>query len=242
MLSKTLLLSNTYMPPLSFFAGLLWSESYVIDEEENYEKQSFRNRAWILTSQGVQTLSVPVIQTDGNHTSMKRIKICNIQKWQRDHWRSLCTAYGNSPYFLYYRDELEVFFSRSYEYLWTLNEDLLDFFVKKLKIQAHRIDYNLWLKNSMESIKSDGIKSEDTLYKQQRWRSFPAEKKSMIFQDLHVLSASSKKATTLPFLPYITTFEAKLQDWGHLSIMDLLCNLGPDAVDYLKKDINLDHW
>lgn len=132
-------LCTAYMPPLDYFASLLKAESFTVDERENYRKQTFRNRALIVTSQGTQILSVPCIKTTGNHTPVGEVALDGGKKWQRHHWRSICTAYNRSPFFLYYRDELEEILYRPWKTLPELNNALTDFFLAKMKLPVKRI-------------------------------------------------------------------------------------------------------
>lgn len=134
-------LATAYMPPVAFWVaaarmgrgqeGEPSRPVLRLCKDERYHKQTYRNRAVILNAQGEQRLSVPVSCPHGPYTKAEDVRICYDKDWQRDHWRSLCTAYNNSPYFLYYRDELESILVRTRpERLWDLNWRLIVFFVK----------------------------------------------------------------------------------------------------------------
>lgn len=136
---QTEVLATAYMPPLAFWVAVRRGISAVaaaqgvlrLCRNEYYRKQTYRNRAVILSAQGEQRLTVPVSCPKGPYTKADEVFLCYHQNWQRDHWRSLCTAYNNSPYFLYYRDELEaILLQTHFETLWDLNERLMVFFIK----------------------------------------------------------------------------------------------------------------
>ncbi len=139
---KIPVLATAYMPPAAFWvaAKRMAEASQGSDgarpvlrlcRDEYYRKQTYRNRAVILNAQGEQRLSVPVSCPRGPYTKAEDVRICYDKDWQRDHWRSLCTAYNNSPYFLYYRDELEAVLMRARpERLWDLNWQLVNFFIR----------------------------------------------------------------------------------------------------------------
>lgn len=134
-------LATAYMPPAAFWVAAARMGRVQEDElsrpvlrlckDEYYHKQTYRNRAVILNAQGEQRLSVPVSCPRGPYTKAEDVRICYDKDWRRDHWRSLCTAYNNSPYFLYYRDELEAILVQTRcERLWELNGRLIGFFIK----------------------------------------------------------------------------------------------------------------
>ena len=100
--------------------------------EEPYVRQTFRNRCEILTSQGVQKLSIPIDKNSTRSGNIKDTKIDYAEPWQRQHWRSIHTAYNNSPYFLYYQDELRGFYEKHYSFLVDFNSEILDFILKKI--------------------------------------------------------------------------------------------------------------
>ncbi|AWM35015.1 WbqC family protein [Hymenobacter nivis] len=111
-----------YHPPAAFFAALLQADGLVLEAQENYRKQTYRNRCLIRTAQGVQALTVPVV--DGNRAGKVKtsdIEIDYRQNWVHRHWRTLQTAYGNSPYFEYYADYLHDIYRTKPARLFELN-------------------------------------------------------------------------------------------------------------------------
>lgn len=131
--------STTYLPPIALFASILNAEKISIEQHENYIKQTYRNRCHILSANGILPLSIPVIKTNGNHTKVKDIQISNINNWQTNHWRAIESAYNKSPFFLYYRDELEKFFINRFDNLLIFNTELLKFFFRKIGIKTEII-------------------------------------------------------------------------------------------------------
>ena len=115
-----------YHPPAALFAALLNADTLLIEAHEHYRKQTYRNRCLIRTAQGVQPLTVPVL--DGNRAekvSVSAIEIDYRQNWIHRHWRTLQTAYGNSPYFEYYADYLHDIYVSKPALLFDLNQQLL---------------------------------------------------------------------------------------------------------------------
>lgn len=123
-----------YLPSISFFQQLLTADTLLLDAHEHYHKQTYRNRCLILTAQGVQPLTVPVL--DGARAAKVRssdIEIDYRQNWRHRHLRTLQTAYGNSPYFSYYADYLQDIYAQKPSRLWDLNLELLRLLLRCLR-------------------------------------------------------------------------------------------------------------
>lgn len=101
------LLPISYLGPVSYYSTLLKSEEIFIEAKEHFVKQSVRNRCVILSANGVQTLSIPKERKSSDKTLITNIKISNTQNWQKLHWQSLISSYNSSPFFEYYKDNLE---------------------------------------------------------------------------------------------------------------------------------------
>ncbi len=123
-----------YLPSISFFQQLLAAEVLLLDAHEHYHKQTYRNRCLVLTAQGPQPLTVPVV--DGARSEKIRtseIEIDYRQNWMHRHFRTLQTAYGNSPYFSYYADYLEDIYAQKPARLWELNLAFLQLLLRCLR-------------------------------------------------------------------------------------------------------------
>jgi hypothetical protein len=134
-----LIVSTAYLPPIAFFVSTIETKRITVEQHENYIKQTYRNRCHILSANGILPLSIPVIKTDGNHTKLINIQISNINNWQLNHWRAIESAYNKSPFFLYYRDELETFYLRKFNNLLEFNSELLSFLLRKIGLKIEII-------------------------------------------------------------------------------------------------------
>jgi len=123
--------STAYLPPIVYVATLLQHTDLFIEAQETFPKQTYRNRAEIMTAGGVRTLTVPVIRE--NHSRTEEVRIDYKERWNIIHLRTLAAAYSASPYFLYYKDELEALLTPRYEKLIDLNEALLKWVLRLLK-------------------------------------------------------------------------------------------------------------
>ncbi len=131
---EQIILSTAYLPPIEYFAFIRKSEVFFIEGAENYQKQSYRNRANILTGNGVQSLIIPVI----HHSSKMAIKDVRIDyryEWQRQHWKTIVSAYNNSPFFLFYQDYLQPFYQKQYDFLFDYNTEITVILLKLLRIK-----------------------------------------------------------------------------------------------------------
>lgn len=89
---------------------------WFIETDEEFQKSTQRTKIDILGANGKISLSIPV-KKHGKGTPTSAIKIDYIQKWQNQHWRSIQSAYGRSPFFEYYEQELKYFFHQKPELL-----------------------------------------------------------------------------------------------------------------------------
>lgn len=111
---------------------------------ETYHKQTYRNRCRVMTANGVENLSVPVVKVNGNHTMTIDVVVSYKEHWQQIHRRCLESAYKAAPYFDHYYDYLKPVFETRYEKLIDLNDAALKAVLKLLKVNkeiVHTTDY-----------------------------------------------------------------------------------------------------
>ena len=184
------LLPTTYFGPISWYSRLLRTENWLIDDSEHYVKQTTRNHCLIATANGVQKLTVPVekIKDGGLKIPITQVRLSNHGKWRTEHWNALCTAYGESPFFDYYADDLRPFFERrDWEFLFDYNMAILQKMLELIGFSRNE---------------ERGARNHFTLHT-------PHSTYWQVYQQRH------------GFLP-------------DLSIIDLLCCMGPEAILYLK--------
>lgn len=137
MIENGVVLPMCYLPPVEFFVELnKHKPDILIEREEHFPKQTYRNRANIYSPDGVLSLTVPVIKGSKNHTVIKDVKISYDFRWQRSHWMGLEACYRRSAYFEYYEDDFAPFYEKSYSYLFDYNEALLQLLLKLTKIKT----------------------------------------------------------------------------------------------------------
>ena len=128
------LFTTAYFPSISYMARFLKEDAPVVEIWETYHKQTYRNRCRVMTANGVESLSVPVVKVNGNHTMTKDMVISPIEPWQHIHSRCLESAYKAAPYFDHYYDYLRPIFEGHFERLIDLNDAALKAVLKMLKV------------------------------------------------------------------------------------------------------------
>jgi len=140
MIENGAVLPMCYLPPVELFVELnKYKPNVLIEREEHFPKQTYRNRANIYSPDGVLALTVPVVKGSKNHTKIKEVKISYDFKWQRLHWMGLQTCYRSSAYFEYYEDDFVPFYEKNFAYLFDYNQHLFELLVKLTKIKTSLI-------------------------------------------------------------------------------------------------------
>lgn len=197
------LFTTAYFPSISYMARFLAEDEPVVEIWETYHKQTYRNRCRVMTANGVESLSVPVVKVNGNHTMTKDMTISPIEPWQHIHSRCLESAYKASPYFDHYYDYLKPIFEGHFERLIDLNDAALGAVFKMLKVKkeiVHTTDYVRKAENDFREAFSPKKPFDANL--------FPA---------------------------YYQVFSEKFPFAPDLSVLDLIFNEGPEAINYLKQ-------
>jgi len=193
-----------YLPPVGYFSNLkAFEQDFLIEKEEHFVKQTYRNRATVYSPNGPLDLIVPVMKGAKVHTKMKDIRISNDFNWQRLHWKSLESCYRNSAYFEYYEDEFYRFYEQRFEYLYDYNIEIMQWLLKQLK-------KNVTLDHTTEYL--SGVDDELD------FRMKLSAKRLNLNQDLK---------------PYFQVFDDRGGFIPNLSIVDLLFNQGPQSKLYI---------
>lgn len=128
------ILPVAYMPSVEYVARLL-REECVVDLGEHYIKRSQRNRAQILSANGVMSLTVNVENANRPRQRITDVRIDYSKRWQHQHWVSIMSAYKSSPYFDHYAHLLEPFYKREWRYLVDYNMEYLSTLLRLLGVE-----------------------------------------------------------------------------------------------------------
>lgn len=204
----TTLLSTTYFGPVQWYQKLYRSEAVEIEQWESFQKQTYRNRCLIATTNGVQALTVPV---ERHIETIKDIRISDHGNWRHLHWNALQSAYGESPFFDYYQDDIRPFFEKRWTYLLDFNEEIRQKMCELIDIQPE-VGYTKAYANHGDS---------------------PHDLRD--FRDLREGIRPKHPEPDADFVPkpYYQVYQQKHGFLANLSILDLLFNMGPESIFYL---------
>ena len=146
------LLSTAYLPPISYVNECVSSGKIILEQHEHYVKQTYRNRANIYGANGMLPLIIPVQHEKLFEIPVKDVKISYSSQWQKIHWRSITSAYRNSPYFEFFEDEFAPFYAQKFETLFEFNLELMKRIFSLMKIKVE-IFFTSAYEKDIESVK-----------------------------------------------------------------------------------------
>ena len=132
-MSNTVVFPAFYFPPISYFALALYVGEINITSNHHYRKQQLFNRMHIQTSQKIDKLSIP-IRKSNLKTNLDQVLIEKHENWQVQHWRTLISAYNNSPFFQYYSIDFEQFFQEKADFLFEHSVEIIKKIVEILEL------------------------------------------------------------------------------------------------------------
>ena len=202
------LLSSTYFGPIQWYQKLNRYDECLIERHESFIKQTYRNRMLIPTTNGPLALTIPT-----NHDislSMKDIRISDHANWRHVHWNALLSAYGESPFFEYYQDDIRPFYEKKYEFLFDFNMETTEKMIELLDIRPK-------ISITEAYIQSKELKEEDEI------------------KDFRDVIRPKKPLPDAEFAPkrYYQVYGQKHGFQPNMSILDLLFNEGNEAIFYL---------
>lgn len=131
-----IIIHPTYFPTIAHFVAMVHADLVVFEMDDNFLKQTFRNRTHIYGANGQLTLNIPVIHSQKNRQKYKDVKVFNNENWQSNHWKSLLSAYRTSPFFEFYEDDLLPLFN-------TKSDFLLDYNLKCFEVVCDCLQLNI---------------------------------------------------------------------------------------------------
>lgn len=234
----TVLLSTTYFGPIQWYQKLCRYPRVLIEQHETFQKQTYRNRCLIATTQGVQPLTVPVVHSSSTSEEAKPsaklascimdCKLSDHGNWRHLHWQALQSAYGDSPFFEYYEDDLRPFFTeRRWERLLDFNEAIRQKMCELLDIQP-----NVSLTTSYIPIRQELPRAQ---HAEPSSRTECKDLQSDETYDFREAIRPKHPLADPDFVPhpYYQVFAQKHGFLPNLSILDLLFNMGPESIFYL---------
>ena len=206
-----ILLSSAYLPPVQYFAHLQSAEQVWIEQYDHYQKQTYRNRCVIAAPDGPLSLTVPIEKPNTQKAFMRDIRISDHGNWRHLHWNAIESAYNHTPFFEYYKDDFRPFYEKKFDFLVDYNEQLCQLVCQLIDIDT-----------SFQRTESYVVESSNTII----------DLRDAIHPKKEVMDDASFSA-----VPYYQVFQERLGFLPNLSIIDLLFNMGPEAILVLQKSI-----
>ena len=206
-----ILLSSAYLPPVQYFAHLQSAEQVWIEQYDHYQKQTYRNRCVIAAPDGPLSLTIPIEKPNTQKAFMRDIRISDHGNWRHLHWNAIESAYNHTPFFEYYKDDFRPFYEKKFDFLVDYNEQLCQLVCQLIDI--------------------------DTSF--QRTESYITEPSNTIIDLRDAIHPKKEVMDDASFsaVPYYQVFQERLGFLPNLSIIDLLFNMGPEAILVLQKSI-----
>lgn len=146
------LIHPSYFPTIAHFWVLANTDELVLETEDNYQKQTYRNRCYIYGANGKQTLTVPIKHSGTGRQKYKDVKIEYSFRFQKEHWKSLQTAYRTSPFFEFYEDEIAPVFEKKHSFLYDLNLETIELVADCLQLDLNFKKTTVFEKEPTETI------------------------------------------------------------------------------------------
>lgn len=128
---QKIIIEPHYLGSLEYFVQLIKSEEIHLEVCQHFTKQTFKNRCYLLSANGVKSLTVPV--KFGNRSALKDVRIDHNQSWSRDHWGAFYSAYGKAPFFEYFQDHFKSIWEKKHEFLIDLTVEMMTMCLKVLQ-------------------------------------------------------------------------------------------------------------
>ncbi|UYW00333.1 WbqC family protein [Flavobacterium agricola] len=123
---NSILLHPTYFPSVAHYVAMVQAQQVQFEVDDNFQKQTNRNRMYIYSPNGIQMLNIPIKHSVGKHQKFKDVKIENDFDWQKNHFKSLEAAYRTSPFFEYFEDDFRPIFEKKKKFMLDLNFEIFD--------------------------------------------------------------------------------------------------------------------
>ncbi|MDR2858900.1 MAG: WbqC family protein [Mediterranea sp.] len=208
---KTIYLISSYLAPIQYYTKLLMYDKICMEQYDCYSKQTYRNRCTISVPNGTSVLSIPVVHSSNSKCLMKDVRISDHGNWQHIHWNAIESAYGNTPFFEYYKDDFRPFYENKYLFLIDFNEELCQLICKLIDI-APIVERTVKYKTGLLPDEYD-------------FREIIHPKKDL-----------REDPEFIPY-PYYQVFENRQGFIPNLSIIDLLFNMGSESLLVLLKSM-----
>lgn len=201
------LLSAFYFGSVEHYRLLAQHPRVVIDTGEHYERQSYRTRTGIVGPNGRQDLSIHVEHNGGKKIAMRDVRLSYAETWPQQHVHAIRSAYGQTPWFIHFIDDIEAVLHARHERLTDLDLATMRLGMKWLGLTTE-VDVRT---NYVEDL--NGLMDLRTA--------------------LHPKKPLPEVCGGTPLYPQV--FADRHGFTPRLSVIDLVCNCGPEARLHLQR-------
>jgi hypothetical protein len=218
-----ILLPLSYLGPLQLYCRFYDSRKVVVELNDTYQKQSYRNRCLIYGANGRLSLNIPVKHEKGKKLKYRDIQIDYATDWRRLHWKGIVSAYNSSPYFEYYKDIFEPYYKKQFNFLTELNIQLHTEVLKilKLPIKPEFTEQFYPVETAVSEVGIAKDYSGDVL-----------DLRALIHPKIDFVDDTGFRN-----IEYTQVFTEVHGFIPNLSILDLIFNMGPEAGQVLKSSL-----
>jgi len=220
------LLSSFYFGSVEHYRLLARHPKVIIDNGEHYERQSYRTRTAIIGPNGKQDLSIQVEHDHGNKMPMRDVRLSYAETWPAQHVHAIRSAYGQTPWFIHYIDEIETVVMKRYERLVDLHMATIGLGMRWLGITTEVFVSQSYVEGDEYHVGKGGIGPVD--YTMPSSEDFPLLHLRRSFHPKKPLPA---EVAQVP--PYPQVFADRHGFIPRMSVIDLVCNTGPQARHWL---------
>ncbi|HEX2618027.1 MAG TPA: WbqC family protein [Flavobacteriales bacterium] len=202
------LLSAFYFGSVEHYRLLARHERVVIDTGEHYERQSYRTRTSIVGANGRHDLTVQIERRSGEKMPMRTAGLSYVETWPQQHLHAIRSAYGQTPWAIHYLDEIEAVVLPHYDRLIDLDLATMRLGLKWLGLRTVVEVSEAYVERSAAA---DLLDLRNTFH--------------------------PKKALpegVISVQPYPQVFSDRHGPLARMSVIDLVCNCGPEALRYLN--------
>lgn len=204
-----MIIQPSFFGPIIQYALIASKTEIIFEKQDNFQKQTYRNRCYIYGANGRQLLSVPIQHSKTNERQKtKDIKIDHTFSWKKNMIKSLESSYRSSPYFEFYEDDIMQIFEKKHHFLLDLN------------LHSHEL--------VKDCLQLDQEVSFTDSYAETYENS----------EDYRFL-ANAKKMPAYKLKSYTQVFDDKYGFISNLSVLDLIFNEGTNALQYLESHSKL---
>lgn len=233
-MTKVAIMQPTYLPWAGYFGLMMASDIFIFLDNVQFQKRGWQQRNQIKTLKGNLFLTVPVKTKNRYNQFVNEVEVDNSTDFKKNHFKSIEFNYNKTDFFKQYELELKEIYNKKYDRLVTLNYDLIYWIKEKLNIKTKLIKSSDFEKqgNKDELIANlvEKVNSKNYLF---------TEGSKDYILDSKIFQYKKIKLTKFNF--NIEAYKQQYENFlPHMSIIDLLFNLGEKSQAYLKKNINLE--